>query len=309
MHAAVSAVRIRRIGTTKDRLGESPVWDDYRQRLCWIDALAGTIHTVDPVTGAAGRFSVPAPIGSLALRQDGGAVLALRDGFAAYDFDTQALTQGPSIGLDHPKLRLNDGKADPQGRFVAGTMHGDRTPDEAPLGGLYRLDASGRLELLETDLAVSNGPCFSPDHRTFYLADSARRIIWAYDYRPDGPLLNKRVFVDTTALQSGTDGATVDAEGHLWSVLVRIGRIARFAPDGSVVRTIDMPVRHPTSVCFGGPDLDVLYVTSISRSHALGDDHPDAGGLFAVEGLGVHGLPAHRFASGPPEPTIATPVA
>lgn len=293
----MSAVRITRIGATRDQLGESPVWDERRQRLYWIDAPAGLIHALDPVTGIADKFSVPAPIGSLALRGDGGAVLALRHGFAHYDFDTRALTEGPLIGLDHPKVRLNDGKADPHGRFVAGTMHGDRAQDEAPLGGLYRLNASGALELLETDLAVSNGPCFSLDGRTFYLADSARRMIWAYDYNASGPLANKRVFVDTEAQGSGCDGATVDAEGCLWSVLVRIGKIARFTPDGTILRTIDMPVRHPTSVAFGGPGLDVLYVTSISRSHALGDDHPDAGGLFAIEGLGVRGLPAHRFAS------------
>lgn len=293
----MSAIRIRRIGATKDQLGESPVWDERRQRLYWIDALAGSIHMLDPVTGAADQFSAPAPIGSLALRGDGGAMLALRNRFASYDFDRRALTQGPAIGLDHPKVRLNDGKADPHGRFVAGTMHGDRAQDEAPLGGLYRLDASGAVELLETDLAVSNGPCFSPDGRTFYLADSARRIIWAYDYGRDSPLLNKRVFVDTEGQASGCDGATIDSEGHLWSVLVRIGKIARFAPDGTIVRTIEMPTRHPTSVTFGGRDLDVLYVTSISRSHALADDHPDAGGLFAVEGLGVRGLPAHRFDS------------
>lgn len=291
------AARIARIGTTTDQLGESPVWDERRLRLYWIDALAGLIRELDPASGTVRQFGVVAPIGSLALRRDGGAVLALRHGFACYDFATGILTPGPSIGLDHPKLRLNDGKVDPHGRFLAGTMHGDLAKDEPPLGGLYRLDSSGTVELLETDLAVSNGPCFSPDGRTFYLADSARRVIWAYDYGKDGPLANKRVFVETDGLQSGCDGATVDADGYLWSVLVRIGKIARFAPNGTVAGIIDMPTRHPTSVCFGGPDLDVLYVTSISRSHALADVHPDAGGLFAVEGLGVRGLPPHRFNS------------
>ncbi|MDN5004318.1 SMP-30/gluconolactonase/LRE family protein [Bradyrhizobium sp. GCM10027634] len=294
----MSAARITRIGTTRDQLGESPVWDERRKRFYWIDALAGSIQRLDPATGAVDMFSAPAPIGSLALQGDGGAVLALRDGFAHYDFDTRVLTEGASIGLDHPKVRLNDGKADPYGRFVAGTMHSDRAPDEMPQGGLYRLDTSGAVELLETDLAVSNGPCFSPDGRSFYLADSARRIIWAYDYSQDGPLANKRAFVDTETQQSGCDGATIDQQGYLWSVLVRIGKIARFAPDGTIERIIDMPIRHPTSITFGGPELEILYVTSISRSHALRDDHPDAGGLFAVEGLGVRGLPAHRFAPG-----------
>ena len=290
--------RITRIGATTDQLGESPVWDDCTQSLHWIDSLAGLIRRLSPATAAIEEFPVPAPIGSMALAPNGDAVLALRHGFARYDFRTQGLTIGPSIGLDHPMLRLNDGKADPFGRFVAGTMHGGRTEDEKPLGGLYRIDASGTIEQLETDLAVTNGPCFSPDGRTFYLADTARRVIWAYDYRSDGPLANKRVFADMDPLGSGGDGATVDAEGYLWTALVRIGAIARLAPDGTMVRRIDMPVRHPTSVTFGGAGLDVLYVTSISRSTHLADDSPAAGGLFAVEGLNVAGLPAHRFDTG-----------
>jgi sugar lactone lactonase YvrE len=120
-------------------------------------------------------------------------------------------------------------------------------------------------------------------------------VIWAYDYERDGPLRNKRVFVDTTALNSGPDGATIDAQGYLWSVMVRTGAIARFAPDGTIERRIEMPIRHPTSVAFGGPDLDILYVTSISQSTNLADDHPDAGGLFAIEGLGIKGVPPRRF--------------
>jgi sugar lactone lactonase YvrE len=290
---------ITRLGGTKDLLGESPVWDDHSRTLYWIDSLAGLIRSFDPASGATQEFQVPAPIGSMALRRGGGAVLALRHSFAMYDFESRRLTPAASIGLDHPTVRLNDGKADPQGRFLAGTLHGGRAEDEPALGGLYRLQASGHVELLETDLAVSNGPCFGPDGNTFYLADSARRVIWAYDYGSEGPLRNKRVFIDTSAFKSGPDGATVDAEGYLWSVLVRIGRIARFAPDGSLERMVEMPVRHPTSVCFGGPALDVLYVTSISRSTNLSDDNTDAGGLFAVEGLGVKGVRATKYAGQP----------
>ncbi|MBW5440227.1 SMP-30/gluconolactonase/LRE family protein [Bradyrhizobium canariense] len=287
--------RITRIGDTTDQLGESPVWDDRTQSLYWIDSLAGLIRRLSPAIGAVEEFQVPPPVGSMALAHNGDAILALRHSFARYDFRTRSLTTGPSIGLDHAMLRLNDGKADPHGRFVAGTMHGGRAEDEKPLGGLYRIDASGAIEHLESDLAVANGPCFSPDDKTFYLADTVRRVIWAYDYHRDGPLANKRVFAEMDPLGSGGDGATVDAEGYLWTVLVRIGAIARLAPDGTVVRRVDMPVRHPTSVTFGGAGLDVLYVTSISRSTHLRDDSPGAGGLFAVEGLGVTGLPAHRF--------------
>ena len=91
-------------------------------------------------------------------------------------------------------------------------------------------------------------------------------------------------------LDTAPDGATVDAEGHLWVALVRSGEIGRFDPAGRLVQRIRMPVRHPTSLNFGGPELDVLFVTSISASHRLADPAPEAGGLFAVSGLGVTGL-------------------
>jgi L-arabinonolactonase len=291
----MSSVHIKRIGDTRDQLGESPVWDDRAQRLYWIDSLAGTMHRLDPVTGELQDFHAPAPIGSMVLRHDGGAMLALRHGFTRYDFGQGQVTAPiVSIGCDHPMVRLNDGKVDLFGRFIAGTMHGGRAHGEPALGGLYRLQA-GAVTLLDTDLGVSNGPCFSPDGAILYLGDSARRSIWAYDYRRDGPPTNKRLFADTSALNSGPDGATVDADGYLWSVLVRAGAVARFAPDGRLDRTIELPVKHPTSVAFGGPNLDVLYMTSISKSASLSASEPDAGGLFAIEGLGVRGLAVSTF--------------
>jgi L-arabinonolactonase len=291
----MSSLRVRRIGDTRDQLGESPVWDDRTQRLYWIDSLAGTIHQLDPATGELHDFPAPAPIGSMVLRRDGGAMLALRHGFARYDFEQGEVTSSiAEIGCDHPMVRLNDGKVDPFGRFIAGTMHGGRAHDEPPLGGLYRLQAR-TVTQIDTDFGVSNGPCFSPDGAILYFGDSARRSIWAYDYRRDGPPANKRLFADTNALNSGPDGATVDTDGYLWSVLVRAGALARFAPDGRLDRTVELPVKHPTSVAFGGPNLDILYVTSISKSTNLSASEPDAGGLFAIEGLGVRGLPAYTF--------------
>jgi sugar lactone lactonase YvrE len=291
----MSSARVRRIGDTRDQLGESPVWDHRTQRLYWIDSLAGTIHRLDPTTGELTDFHAPAPIGSMVLRHDGGAMLALRHGFARYDFERgQVASPIASIDCDHSMVRLNDGKVDPFGRFIAGTLHGGRAHDEPALGGLYRLEA-GAVTLLDTDLGVSNGPCFSPDGAILYLGDSARRVIWAYDYRREGPPANKRLFADTSTLNSGPDGATVDADGYLWSVLVRAGTLARFAPDGRLDRTVELPVKHPTSVAFGGPKLDILYMTSISKSTNLSASEPDAGGLFAIEGLGARGLAAYSF--------------
>jgi L-arabinonolactonase len=283
------AIAIDRIGDTKDRLGESPVWCAREGCLYWVDSLAGLLHRLHPLSGRREAFPVPAPIGSFGLCRDGGAVLALRDGFYRHDLATAAVAPLARLPVDHPAIRLNDGKVDRQGRFVAGSMHMNLLPGEAPLGALYRLEPDGKITQLAADIVTANGPCFSPDGRTLYLADSPRRVVWRFDYG-DGPPTGRRALIDLAPLDTAPDGATVDAEGHLWVALVRSGEIGRFDPTGRLVQRIRMPVRHPTSLNFGGPELDVLFVTSISASHRLADPAPEAGGLFAVTGLGVTGI-------------------
>jgi L-arabinonolactonase len=96
--------------------------------------------------------------------------------------------------------------------------------------------------------------------------------------------------------QGFPDGATVDAEGYVWSAAVYGGQLLRFAPDGGLDRAIGMPVRPVTSVMFGGPDLDVLYVTSMARAiKGVKPAEREAGHLFAIYGLGVRGVPEPRF--------------
>jgi L-arabinonolactonase len=288
-------MKIARIGNTVDRLGEGPIWDAESQCLYWLDSLAGTLHRFDPESGAYQAMTVPAPIGSMSLRATGGAVLSLQDGFYSFDFESGATRLLAPLGIDHPNVRLNDGKTDRQGRFLAGTMHLHRADDEPVAGGLFRLDPGGKAVMVADDIMTSNGPCFSPDGRIFYFADSTRRVIWAFDYDIEaGTPHNRRVFADLNDMNTSPDGATVDAEGYVWSSLVRSGSVARFDPAGRIVQQIEMPVRYPTSLAFGGRNLDVLYVTSISRSVRFADEHPDAGGLFAIEGLGIHGLAEPR---------------
>ncbi|RAI02462.1 gluconolaconase [Acuticoccus sediminis] len=287
---------IHRIGTTVDGLGESPVWDDAAQALVWVDALAGTVRRLDPRSGALEAFALPAPIGSVVLARDGTLVAALKDSLARLDPVTGEVRHVADIGIGHPDVRLNDGKVDRTGAFVFGSMHSHRADGEAPEGGLYRLAVDGTVERIGDPLGVANGPAFALDGRTLYIADSPRRVIWQFDYAGEGPLTNRQVFADLSPLSSGGDGATIDAAGFLWTALVRVGKIARFAPDGRLDRLIDLPVTHPTSLTFGGADLDVLYVTSISRSTGLSASEPWAGALLAVTGLGVRGLPADRYA-------------
>jgi sugar lactone lactonase YvrE len=288
-------MRIERLGESCDELGEGPLWDVNEQRLYWIDSHGGEIHRADARGEDHRTWALPEHIGSMCLREGGGAVVSLRNGFHFFDFGGGELTLIADPERDIRRTRMNDGKVDRQGRFLAGSMDYE---EREPLAGLYRLDPDRTVTQLETGIIVSNGPCWSPDGGTFYFADSWARRIWAYKYdTATGSLLSRRVFADFEGhLRGYPDGATVDAEGYVWSAEVYGGRLVRFAPDGTIDRLLGMLVDSITSMSFGGADLDILYVTSMARPfRGQRRQEREAGGLFAVHGLGVRGLPEPRF--------------
>ena len=300
-------MRIECVLACENHLGEGPIWDVEEGCLYWVDGTGRrvgnpSIWRLDPRTGATRHWSLDADVGALALRNDGGAVLALGDGFYFFDFDRDRLE--PVHRLDEPpRSRLNDGKCDRRGRFFAGGMD---DKEELKMCGLWRLDPDLRVSKVDEGIICSNGPCWSPDDRTFYLADTFQGEYWAYDYDiASGSLSRKRVFASFRDDAGVADGSTVDEEGCLWNAQLISGDLVRYAPDGTVDRRIGMPVRNITSVSFGGDDLDELYVTSMARvKHPAVHDlfareaKPQflAGSLFRVTGLGVRGLPEPRFA-------------
>ncbi len=286
-------MEIHRIGRHRARLGEGPLWDPVEQALYWVDSVARTLHRLDHHADIVESWGMPSMIGSLALRERAGAVVALQDGIYLLDLESGELTQVADPERGNLLTRFNDGKVDRQGRFLAGTM-GSRVRDRG-LGALYRLDLNLRVETLVTDVIVSNGPCFSPEGDRFYFTDGRRRIL-CWDYDPDsGALSNRRIHIDMQALGTSSDGATIDAEGCLWTALIGSGEVARFSPDGEILERIEIPCALPSSVMFGGPKLDSLFVTSISDSGTRRADGPEDGALFVIDGLGVTGLPEPRF--------------
>jgi sugar lactone lactonase YvrE len=290
-------MRIEVLVDVKTTLGEGPLWDVDEQRLYWIDSFDGRVFRCTAEGAEVRSWDVPMKIGSMALRQGGGAVVSLARGFHFLDFETGdvELIVDPEPGKTNN--RLNDGKVDKRGRFVAGSMD---TMEDGPNGALYRLDPDLSLHKLDDRIIVSNGPCWSPDGSIFYFADSWSGEIWAYDYDLDtGSVSNRRTFTTIdTSTGGAADGSTVDAEGCLWNAQVYDGKLIRYAPDGGIDRVIDMPVRKITSAMFGGPDLDVLYVTSMAKPPLprFPGDGVLRGSLFAIHGLGIRGVPEPRFA-------------
>jgi L-arabinonolactonase len=276
----------------KNILGEGPVWSVDEQALYWVDIKHPLLQRLNPQTGQYTTWKMPSDIGSYALRKSGGAVVALRSGFAFFDFDSGDIVPIIDPEAHLPGNRFNDGKCDRQGRFWAGTM---AEADDNPGAAFYRLDADGKCHTMRTGVTISNGLGWSPDNKIMYYTDSPTHNIYAYDFDPSsGTIRNERVFVHDE--DGFPDGLTVDAEGYVWSAKWDGWKVVRYAPNGTVDRIIKMPVQCPTSCIFGGPNLTQLFVTSasIDLTEAELAQQPLAGGVFVIE-TDVKGLPEPKY--------------
>lgn len=266
---------------TKDVVGECPTWLPEERALYWTDIGGKKLHRLEVATNKLNSWDLPQQLGSFAFRENGGVVCAFEEGFAFYDLTSGRLDWIADPEGGNRENRLNDGRAAPDGAFWAGTMNYKREKK----GYLYRLGTDLKAELRAGPVAVSNGMGFSPDGKTMYHSDSSNKTIWAYDHdMATGATANQRVFANTTDEQGRPDGAAVDAEGYYWSACNRGGNVIRFAPDGSVDRTIPFPVKTVTMPCFGGDDLQTLYVTTLTEGFTpeMKKADPGAGALFSM---------------------------
>ena len=288
-------MQITQIDTQLCTIGEGPVWDVAEQALYFIDILGKKVLRFDPASGETRSWAVPDVIGSMALRAEGGAIVALTNGVHTLDFESGACEMLATHSDLNETVQLADGKVDRRGRFIVGSS--DRTMKE-PRGKLYTLGLDATLREIDDDLFLSNGPCWSPDDEILYHSDSIRNTVFAYDYDiATGTATNRRAWASTEALGGIPDGATIDTDGCMWMAICEGQKVVQFRPDGGLERVIDMPVKCPSSVMFGGPALDQLYVTSLSPAFLGRQATPLDGCTFVIEGLGATGLPEPRYAA------------
>jgi sugar lactone lactonase YvrE len=272
-------------------VGEGPVWQPETGVLHWVDIPQGTIFSSVPGSSASAGVQLPWSVGAVALDRDGGLVFAGAAGFGLITDDGYDLR----LPFSRPGERMNDAKVDPAGRFWAGSTAVDF---RAGAGALHVVDGGWTHRVARTGFTLPNGLDWSPDGTEFYLADSYQRAVYAYPFDlEDGALGAPRTVLSLDDADGVPDGLTVDADGCLWIAIWGGGRLIRVAPTGELLTTVPMPVRQPSSCAFGGPGLDVLFVTSARDGLDLPDDAVD-GSVFEVTGLDVSGLAASRFAAG-----------
>lgn len=285
--------------------GEGPFWSAETGRLGWVDIPAGRLWlAVDDgsVLVDTRSYDVGRPLGAAVPARAGGWVLALGAGFG-YLPDDGAPHGGRAqvidlATVDDPdRVRMNDGKCDPVGRFWAGTMAYDASPDA---GAFYRLGLNGEIDTILPNVTISNGLGWSPDRRTMYYIDTPTGRIDAFDYdAANGRVSRRRPVVEVDPESTGQpDGMTVDDEGCLWVAMWGGGRVCRYSPEGQLLATVRLPVTNVSSCCFGGADGRTLFMTT-SRLELTAPE-PDAGRIFRVD-AGVSGPPAAAY--GGPLPT------
>jgi len=265
--------------SVKNKLGEGPLWHADEGALYWVDIEGESFFRYFPDKEKLETFQVGQPVGCLAFRQEGGLILALRDGLGTWDWVTQTVNIINSPEADRKDARFNDGQVDRRGRFWVGTL-GENNQSK-----LYRLDEDGSIHTMERGITISNGIGWSPDDRLMYYTDSLLRVIYVYDFDLEsGAIENRREFVKVPNTEGDPDGLTVDSEGFVWSAQWDGWRVTRYDPDGKIERVIPLPVQRPTSCTFGGSDLDQLYITSASTGLSETDqrEQPFAGNLFQL---------------------------
>lgn len=273
----------------RDQLGEGPLWSQRQQALFWVDILGRQVHRLSWRSRQVSSWTMPENIGWLIERENAPGFIA---GFASGFFE---LTLEPMhVGLlcrppSHPASnRLNDAKADRDGRIWAGSMP---FAADRPAGVLYRLDVAHKVTQMDAGYTVANGPALSPDGMFLYHTDSHAGVIYRFRLQDDGSLSERNVFMEFPGEWGSPDGMTFDSEGGLWVAHWGGSRVSRFDEQGKLERSIQLPASQITSCTFAGPELDRMFITSAADGVP---NEPHAGCLFEVD-PGVRGLPPFRY--------------
>ncbi len=270
-------------------LAESIVWDPDQHVLRWTDITLGTLNTADASGSPLSAVPLPPPLASFQPRAQGGFVAALGDTVVVTDADGGDPRTIAHVEHAHAGIRFNEGKCDPFGRFLVGSMN--LTTGE-PDGALYSVEPDGTTRLLRGGFGTTNGFEWSPAGDLMYVTDTSTSTIYRGTYGPDGELGELEPFV----VGAPHDGLVRDDEGCFWSASYGEGRIERYDASGAHLETVDVPAPNVTSVAFGGDDMSTLFVATARENltEEQLEEHPHSGGVFAVP-TRVHGVPAFAF--------------
>ena len=266
------------------KLGEGAFWDHKNQRLFWVDIEGKQLHIYDPSKRTNRSLPTPSRIGTVVPQTDSTAVVALEDGIYLMELTDGVLDRISNVEQDILTNRFNDGKCDPNGNLWVGSMRMDETEAAA---ALYRVAGDGVTTKMLEDITISNGIVWSSDSKKMYYIDTPTRVVRSFDYDiATSQISNEREAIEVPTELGYPDGMAIDSEDMVWIALWNGNAVVRFNPQtGELLQTIDVPAHNVTSCAFGGPELDVLYITtaSVDMDESEQQRFPLAGSVFSVK--------------------------
>lgn len=292
---SIQSVQAEPVLAQNSVLGECPVWDDRQNLLYWVDILSGNLFCYDPRQNKNNVFDIGEHIGSFALRENEGAILALKSGFAFYDFQSNRIERMINPESHLSNHRFNDGKCDPYGRFWSGSLSYDVAKGA---GSLYALSTIDTVETKLKNLTIPNGMAWHAGRKKFYFIDSPDRKVYEFDYDLlSGSIKNRTTLFEFPPSGPLPDGMTIDSDGCLWVALYNGYKVVRINPVSAEIDfKVELPVPQVTSCTFGGKNLNELYITT-AREHMTKEEIaelPLSGALFKAE-LPFRGVKVDRF--------------
>jgi sugar lactone lactonase YvrE len=281
-------------------LGEGPVWSAAERAVWFVDIKQKKIHCFNTESQQDRSWSVPEQPGFVVPIDECSFVVGLKSGLHRFNATSGTCDLWRVVEPTQPSNRLNDAHVDARGRLWFGSM--DDAERELS-GALYRFDVHvdirDALSCHERGICITNGPCTSPDGRTFYHTDTVNRVTHTYDLNDDGSLSNKRIFTQFELAEGHPDGSVVDSEGCIWTAMWGGSCVLRLSPRGERIGKVELPCAHVTKAGFGGSELKTMYITTARKglTEAQLVEQPLAGGLFAID-VDVAGLPQNRIKLG-----------
>jgi len=275
-------------------LGEGAHWHPGWQRFLYVDIEGRKVGCIDPTGKEVKEQNVGKRVGTVVPAANGHLIVALQGSIEELDFETGALRKLVSIEPDKPDNRSNDGKCDAAGRLWVGTMHVDAKLHE---GALYRFD--GELQKMLSNTSISNGICWSVDHRKMYYIDSLDYHVKVFDFDVvSGSISNSRVIIEMEEPGWTPDGMCIDEDGMLWVAIWGGCCVNRYDPDTSaLIGQVLLPAPHVTSCAFGGNEMKTLMITT-ARADLNAEQlqqFPLSGSLFYID-TDIKGAEVNSFA-------------
>jgi sugar lactone lactonase YvrE len=284
-------------------LGEGLQWHAATSSWWWTDIEGAAIHAWNPGLAEAASYKLPDRVGSFVHCRSGRILAGMAKWIGMVTLSQDMATRAPhvqtvaAVDAAEWRTRINDGRTDRRGYYVFGTMN--EAPEKRPIGSFYQYSLRHGLRRLALPAAaIANSICFSLDGATMYFTDTLTRRIMQCDYDAETARVGApRLFAQVTERHAWPDGSIIDAEGCLWNAQWGAGSVVRYAPDGTPLRVVRVPVKNPTCPAFGGAGYAQLMLTT-ARQEMSADElerMPQSGSLFALAEAGLQGVPDALF--------------